>query len=109
MLFNSAKKELLALQLIIDRQASLLKAIDRSMATIEFDTHGVVLSANDNFLSVTGYTDAELAGRHHSMFCERELIDSQAASPSVEAALTTFRFPASLKTYTLPSPATGEP
>jgi methyl-accepting chemotaxis protein len=69
MLFNSAKKELLALQLIIDRQSSLLKAIDRSMATIEFDTHGVVLSANDNFLKTMRYQAQDIIGKEHKQFC----------------------------------------
>lgn len=69
MLFNSSKKELLALQLIIDRQASLLDALDRSMATIEFDTNGVVLSANDNFLKTMRYRAEDVVGKEHKQFC----------------------------------------
>jgi len=57
---------------------AIYSALDGAQAIIEFDLNGNVLRANDNFLSVTGYSDAELTGRHHSMFCERELVDSPA-------------------------------
>ena len=49
---------------------AILAAIDRSMARIEFDLEGKVLDANDNFLSVMGYTRKELIGRHHRSFCD---------------------------------------
>ena len=55
---------------------AIYSALDGAQAIIEFDLNGNILRANDNFLSATGYTDAELVGRHHSMFCERELVDS---------------------------------
>jgi len=55
---------------------AIYAALDSAQAIIEFDLNGNILRANDNFLAVTGYTDEELAGRHHSMFCERALIDS---------------------------------
>jgi methyl-accepting chemotaxis protein len=72
MLFNSSKKELLALQQIVDQQASLLRAIDRSMATIEFDLNGVVLSANDNFLKTMRYKAQDVVGQPHKLFCTEE-------------------------------------
>ncbi|MDZ5603694.1 PAS domain-containing methyl-accepting chemotaxis protein [Pseudomonas sp. RP23018S] len=56
-------------------QDSLLNAIGRSMAVVEFSPQGEVLSANDNFLKTLGYTLDEVVGRHHSLFClpkERE-------------------------------------
>nr|WP_314487476.1 PAS domain-containing methyl-accepting chemotaxis protein [uncultured Pseudomonas sp.] len=56
-------------------QDSLLRAIGRSMAIIEFTPQGEVLTANDNFLATLGYTLDEVVGRHHSLFClprERE-------------------------------------
>ncbi|GHC94977.1 methyl-accepting chemotaxis protein [Novosphingobium pokkalii] len=46
-----------------------LEAIDRAMAVVEFDLDGNVISANDNFLSVMGYSPREIIGRHHAMFC----------------------------------------
>ncbi|WP_343730243.1 PAS domain-containing methyl-accepting chemotaxis protein [Duganella sp.] len=53
-----------------------LDAIGRSQAVIEFDLRGQVLSANDNFLRTLGYTQEDVIGQHHSMFCEPELVRS---------------------------------
>ena len=43
-------------------------AIDRSQAVIEFDLEGKILTANENFLALTGYNLAEVKGMHHRMF-----------------------------------------
>ncbi len=51
-------------------------AISRSQAVIEFNLDGTVVTANENFLSVMGYTAAELAGRQHSMFVDRDYANS---------------------------------
>jgi methyl-accepting chemotaxis protein len=54
---------------------SLLKAIGRSMAVIEFTPQGRVIKANQNFLDTMGYRLDEVVGRHHGLFClpqERE-------------------------------------
>ncbi|WP_290447404.1 PAS domain-containing methyl-accepting chemotaxis protein [Pseudomonas sp. 21LCFQ010] len=48
---------------------SAYAAINRSMAVIEFTPDGVVLTANDNFLSAMGYRLKDVKGRHHRMFC----------------------------------------
>lgn len=50
--------------------ASMLDALDRSQAIIEFDLQGIIQSANDNFLSVMGYQAQDVVGKHHSMFVE---------------------------------------
>lgn len=55
-----------------------LDAIRRSQAVIEFDLHGNVLAANNNFLRTLGYVEDEVIGQHHSMFCDKELIKTQA-------------------------------
>lgn len=57
-------------------QESQIKAINRSMATIEFNRQGEVVSANENFLSVMGYRLEEIVGKHHRLFCERSEIES---------------------------------
>lgn len=49
---------------------NLIVALQRSMAVIEFDLNGVVLSANDNFLGAMGYNLGHIVGKHHKMFCE---------------------------------------
>ena len=51
-------------------------AINRSQAVIEFNLDGTVITANQNFLSVLGYTASEVVGRHHSMFVERDYAGS---------------------------------
>ena len=52
------------------RQKSLLIALDRSMATIEFHPDGTIINANDNFQKLMGYTLSEIQGKHHRMFCD---------------------------------------
>ncbi|TIC80098.1 PAS domain-containing methyl-accepting chemotaxis protein [Nocardioides sp. GY 10127] len=44
-------------------------AIDAAQAVIEFDLEGHVIGANDNFLRAMGYSQREIVGQHHSMFC----------------------------------------
>jgi methyl-accepting chemotaxis protein len=53
-----------------------VKAIDRAQAVIEFDLKGRVITANDNFLKLMGYTTADVVGRHHSDFCDRTYAQS---------------------------------
>lgn len=57
---------------------SYLNAINRSMAMIEFNLAGEVLTANENFLSTTGYRLEEIRGKHHRMFCTHEEAGSEA-------------------------------
>jgi methyl-accepting chemotaxis protein len=56
------------------------QALDKSMALIEFDVEGRVLLANDNFLSVVGYSRDEVIGQHHRIFCPPEYARSRAYS-----------------------------
>jgi methyl-accepting chemotaxis protein len=69
MLFNAHKKTISTLQHTNAQQASMLDAIERSMAVIEFDLQGVVLRANDNFLKTMGYRAEQIVGQPHRMFC----------------------------------------
>jgi methyl-accepting chemotaxis protein len=55
---------------------SLIQAIFRSQAVIEFTRNGEILNANDNFLKVVGYNRDEIVGRHHRMFAEPAYTDS---------------------------------
>jgi methyl-accepting chemotaxis protein len=50
--------------------AGQINAIGKSQAVIEFKMDGTIVTANDNFLKVLGYTLDEVKGRHHSMFVE---------------------------------------
>jgi methyl-accepting chemotaxis protein len=47
-----------------------IAAIGKSQAVIEFELDGKIVTANENFLSVMGYSLDEVKGRHHSMFVE---------------------------------------
>ena len=66
------------------RLAAQVAAIDRSQAVIEFDLNGTILNANENFLSVLGYTLGEIKGQHHRMFvdpAERECAAIRSSMP----------------------------
>ncbi|MBD3256814.1 PAS domain-containing protein, partial [candidate division GN15 bacterium] len=47
-----------------------IEAISSSQAVIQFNLDGTIITANDNFLNVLGYTLQEVQGQHHSMFVE---------------------------------------
>jgi methyl-accepting chemotaxis protein len=58
--------------------AGKIAAIGRAQAVIEFNLDGTIITANENFLGALGYSLAEIAGKHHSMFVapsERESRD----------------------------------
>jgi methyl-accepting chemotaxis protein len=48
----------------------ILTAIDTSYAYIEFDLAGHILTANQNFLSLMGYSKDEVVGKHHRIFVD---------------------------------------
>ncbi len=52
-------------------------ALHRVQAVIEFDLDGTILQANDNFLQTLGYRLDEIQGRHHAMFVDPALAQSQ--------------------------------
>ncbi|MAZ15072.1 MAG: chemotaxis protein [Ahrensia sp.] len=53
-----------------DDSKLVLAAIDKSLAIIEFDMTGKILTANANFCQALGYSASEIVGKHHSMFVE---------------------------------------
>ena len=56
---------------------SRLAALDRSYACIEFELDGTILTANDNFLSITGYRLDEIRGKNYSMFVDNAYAESE--------------------------------
>ncbi|WP_367186322.1 PAS domain S-box protein [Methylotenera sp.] len=50
--------------------AGQLAAISKIQGVIEFDLTGKIIAVNKNFASVTGYSEKEIVGNHHSMFVE---------------------------------------
>lgn len=55
----------------------LVDAMNRSQAVIHFAMDGTIIDANDNFLKVMGYDLNEIAGKHHSIFTEPGVSDTQ--------------------------------
>ena len=47
-----------------------LDAVSRTTAVIEFTPEGIILDANENFCTTTGYALEEIKGKHHRIFCE---------------------------------------
>ncbi len=75
---NKQLKETIAQQAQqIQTQQAQLDAISRSMAVIEFDLQGNIITANANFLATLGYTLAEIQGKHHRLFVDP--IDAQSS------------------------------
>ena len=59
-------------------QQDMVAAINRSMAVIEFNLDGTIVTANDNFLSAVGYRLNDIVGKHHRIFCESAEVESTA-------------------------------
>lgn len=67
--------------LFSNRNQGLIEAIGRSQAMIHFRPDGTILDANENFLSLMGYSLGEITNKHHRMFVDEEY----AASPAYRA------------------------
>ncbi|MGE7368373.1 methyl-accepting chemotaxis protein [Neorhizobium sp. NPDC001467] len=63
------------------KASQLIAALNKSLAVIEFDPTGNILSANDIFCQVMGYSASEIVGRHHRMF----VTEQEAASDAYQA------------------------
>jgi methyl-accepting chemotaxis protein len=70
--FNDGKSVVKVDAIELENMRGQLMAINRVQAVIEFSLDGTVLHANQNFLSVMGYSLEEIKGRHHSMFVDAD-------------------------------------
>ena len=61
--------------------SGVLAAIDRSQATMEYSPNGQIRTANENYLSIVGYSLDEVVGGNHSMFVD----SSYSSSPEYTA------------------------
>lgn len=59
----------------LDHNRALITALDKSLAVIEFEPDGTIVNANLNFQHVMGYTNEELVGRKHKIFCTEEFYE----------------------------------
>lgn len=57
---------------IAKEDAAKTAAIRKSQAVIELGLDGTVITANENYLGIFGYTLANVRGQHHSMFVEAD-------------------------------------
>lgn len=59
-----------ATKLLVAEYEGKMRAINRAQAIIEFELDGTVITANENFLGIFGYTLEDVAGKHHRIFCD---------------------------------------
>ncbi|TXI46801.1 PAS domain S-box protein [Methylophilus sp.] len=57
-------------KLIAADNAGQISGIHRTQGVIAFELDGTITSANDLFLQLSGYTEAEIVGKNHSMFVD---------------------------------------
>lgn len=53
----------------LDHKSALINSLHNSMAVIEFEPDGTIITANENFLGAVGYELHEIQGKPHRMFC----------------------------------------
>ena len=70
MMFGFGSKTRTAQQAVDAELRSMVDALHRSQAVIQFGLDGTIRDANQNFLSVIGYELGEIVGRHHRMFVD---------------------------------------
>lgn len=55
-----------------------IAAINNVQCVASFDLDGILIDANENFLTATGYKFADVRGKHHRIFVEQKLVNSPA-------------------------------
>ena len=55
----------------------IFTAINTTLVTVETDMDGIILTANDNFLQLMGYTLDEIRGKHHSLLVDAAHANSE--------------------------------
>lgn len=58
------------------RTDDVIKALNATLAVIEFSLDGLVIEVNDNFLKVMDYRKDEVLGKHHSIFLDKQEAES---------------------------------
>lgn len=75
-LTRKKKQDMADCQALASQCQAVYSAIRHAVATIEFTTDGLIVDVNDRFLEVVGYRREEVVGKHHSLFCDREVANS---------------------------------
>lgn len=80
---GAVSKVILSARVVTDEKVTRVELEGRwsaaraAHAIAEFSPDGQVLSVNDGFLRIFGYSMREVVGQHHSMFCTADRIQSQ--------------------------------
>lgn len=77
MLFKKKKDNNEELLLKLNEYQSFFDAINRSTAVVELQLDGSVITANQKFCEVFGFTPTELIGQKHSRLCSPDYIKSE--------------------------------
>ncbi|WP_279486732.1 methyl-accepting chemotaxis protein [Aeromonas veronii] len=76
-MFNfKLKAELQACQMQLAQAQAFIDAVKVGVATISFTPGGEILEANPLFLNVVGYSEQEVIGKHHRIFCDAHYVQS---------------------------------
>ena len=76
-MFNfKLKAELQACQMQLAQAQAFIDAVKVGVATISFTPGGEILEVNPLFLSVVGYSEQEVIGKHHRIFCDAHYAQS---------------------------------
>ncbi|MFQ1997882.1 methyl-accepting chemotaxis protein [Aeromonas veronii] len=76
-MFNfKLKAELQACQMQLAQAQAFIDAVKVGVATISFTPGGEILEANPLFLSVVGYSEQDVIGKHHRIFCDAHYAQS---------------------------------
>lgn len=74
---NKLKNELASTKKELNEALAIIDSIKKSVATIEFTPEGVILDANEHFLTIAGYQKHEVIGQHHRVMCLSEYSSSR--------------------------------
>ena len=75
--FSSIRQDVTELKRKETEISNRMNAINRSNAVIEFDLDGNIKFANNAFLDTIGYSHDEIVGKHHSLFVEDSVKDTE--------------------------------
>lgn len=75
--FFNSKKKIKKSETEASQQQALLKMIDQTQATIQFEPDGTIVTANQNFLDALGYSLDEIVGKHHRIFVYKTFRESE--------------------------------
>ncbi|MDX1588530.1 MAG: PAS domain-containing methyl-accepting chemotaxis protein [Oleiphilaceae bacterium] len=77
-MFNRTRTENQRLCRELSLSNGFIESLKTHNAVIEFSPEGIILSANRLFLNAVGYSESEVIGQHHSLFCDRQYSRSEA-------------------------------